>query len=125
MVTGLAASGSGGWRSLILARASPRARLAIGGTIRQLWSSAGGSVGVGVEAKRAIEQRWCGARGREVHEHAERVGQPFVAEGDLAVQLDRDAHGVGQHGASNVGDRRDAARPRRALDDSRRLHESR
>ncbi len=54
-----------------------------------------------------IEQRRRGARRRQIDEHARRVRDPLVVERDFGVELDGDAHGVGQHGAADAADGRD------------------
>ena len=60
--------------------------------------------------ERARPRRACAGRSTNTRDG---FGNALVVERHLAVELDRDAHGVGQHGAADVLDRRRASRRRR------------
>ena len=65
-------------------------------------------VAVAFEPNRAIGQLRGSARPRQVHEHADRVVQPLIMEhGHLAIELDHDPDGIGEHDAANIPDRDD------------------
>ena len=55
-------------------------------------------VGVAFEAERLIDSSGPGAGARQIDEHARRIGDALVVERHFAVELDRDPHGVRQHG---------------------------
>jgi hypothetical protein len=72
-------------------------------------------VRVVLESDGAIDERRRRARPRKVDEDPCRIGDALVVERHFAIELDRDPHGVRQHGATNALDGRQAPGERRGF----------